>query len=369
VPINLWNELFAALHDDCRIIMIGDINQLPPVQGRSVLGFAMTYWPTFELTKIHRQAEGNPIIANAHNILNGRMIKPAPGKVDRVDMPASGSETLNKLVATVKLLHKNGQFDPLTDAIVVPQNKGMIGQLHINEKLVHYFNPPKYENGVLINKRTVIKTGMQDAIFAAGDKVMLLANDRELGLTNGMIGWVESIVPNGLYNGKFMAHDETIGGDEEPFELDAEDLQNFVDDFKEDEEDDENKRQASHIMSVRFSDEIVVPFSTAGAFRKVTHAYACTCHKMQGGEAPTVLILAHQSNSKMLSREWLYTAFTRARERVILLANDRGLMTSISNQRIKGRTLEEKTRSFMLLQDQKDVAIPDLPDPRKVEAA
>src|SRR6185437_11840132 len=92
-PIKLWNELFDAALPDCRFIMVGDINQLPPVQGRSVFGFAMTQWPTFELKEIWRQkiknadgtwttAEANPIVENAWAVLQGKFPKKYPAKFD-----------------------------------------------------------------------------------------------------------------------------------------------------------------------------------------------------------------------------------------------------------------------------------------------
>jgi hypothetical protein len=68
----------------------------------------------------------------------------------------------------------------------------------------------------------------------------------------------------------------------------------------------------------------------------------------------------------MLSREWLYTAITRAQERVILLCNHRGLTHAVNNQKIKGKTIAEKAKQFIALQDMKDTKLPDLPEPQEI---
>ncbi len=369
LPINLWNELKAAMIPKCRVIMIGDINQLPPVQGRSVLGFAMIKWPTYTLETIHRQAADNPIIANAHNILNG--LFPVKDKRKFAIMPLDGGsiKAFNQTIGVVQQLHKRGLFDPFRDALIVPQNKGALGQIVLNERLVHYFNPPtKSPEGAILNKRHVITAGYQHVTFAVGDKVMLLQNDRMRGLTNGMTGKVIDIAPNGRFSGAKSTHHV---GEKFSGTLDVDDMTDMVlDEELNQKEEDENQRQASHIMTVQFGetdDKREVTFSSAGQFKTVTIAYAFTCHKSQGGEYPTVIIMLHSANIRMLTREWLYTAVTRAQERVIILANDRGLAQAIYTQRIKGKTVQEKALQFLALQDKHDTKLPDLPEPLELE--
>lgn len=363
-PIPLWNQLLDALTDDCRIVLIGDINQLPPVQGRSVLGFAMLRWPTFTLEKIHRQAADNPIIANAHRILGGMFPKADPKRFAILTLNGGSIDTYNKTLAIVKKLHQQGHFDPYRDGFIVPQNVGTIGQTAFNEKLVHYFNPPRKEDGLLVNHRQVIIGATKAAAFAVGDKIMLLKNDRPRGLTNGMTGIVVEIAVNGNYRGREMAALQ----DSSKFDDDLA-LANLEDDLasahQEAPDEEEAKQQASHIVTVQFG-ETKVDFSSRGDFANIAHAYAFTCHKSQGGEYPNVIILCHSANIKMLSREWLYTAVTRAQERVILICNNRGLEQAINTQRIRGNTVEEKARSFLALQDQKDTNVPNLPEPMEI---
>ncbi len=364
VPVYLWNELIAALPKDCQIVLIGDINQLPPVQGRSVLGFAMLQWPTFALTKVHRTAEDNAIIQNAHRVLKGQYPK-ADGKTFFIqDMPGGSMDTLKVTIGIVQKLHKAGQFDPFIDGLIVPQNKSIIGQLELNTALVGYFNQVKYKEGVPLNPRTLIKAGYITCNYAVGDKVMLLNNERSLGLTNGMVGVVQEITINAKFKGDIMAttHNATFDDD---FELDALDAEfDAIQNDKGEEDEDARERQASHIMVVKFQNvDEPVDFSAAGAFNKLAHAYAFTCHKSQGGEYPTVVILLHSANLRMLTREWLYTALTRAKGKVILLCNRRGVIHALGTQRIKGNTFEEKAQSFINLMDKADTSLPTLPAP------
>lgn len=368
VPINLWNELYAALIPSCRVVIIGDINQLPPVQGRSVLGFAMINWPTYTLEKIHRQAADNPIIANAHKILQGMFPEKDKKKFALMQIDGGSIRAFNQTIGILQQLHKRGIFDPFRDALIVPQNKGSLGQVLLNERLVHYFNPPtKSETGAILNKRHVITAGYIHVTFAVGDKVMLLQNDRQRGLTNGMTGKVIDIAPNG----QFMGNKSTNTADEKfTGTLEVDELSDMLlDEDLADKDEDESQRQASHIMTVRFGDADAgreVSFSTAGQFKTVTIAYAFTCHKSQGGEYPTVVIMLHSANIRMLTREWLYTAVTRAQERVILLYNNRGLAQAVHTQRIKGKTVKEKAEQFLALQDKTDTRLPNLPKPEEV---
>lgn len=359
VPIHLWNELFAAAPDGARIILIGDINQLPPVSGRSVLGFAMINWPTFALEKIHRQAADNPVIANAHNVLQGKMPVPSGDKFAMMQLPDGSMGAKKQTLATIQYLHKNGIFDPMRDALIVPQNKSNIGQVELNMELVRYFNPPEK------SPRIIIKAGYIHVTYSIGDKVMLLANNNNLGLTNGQIGVVTDIVRNANYRGEAVA--ESV--DKFEGELDINDFDSVVDDIiiNDKEEENESERQASHIMKIRFQNyHDDVDFTTAGDFKKISHAYAFTCHKSQGGEYPVVVILLHSANHIMLSREWLYTAITRAKEKVILLHNRKGLITALHTQRIRGKTIAEKAQCFINLQDKNDTTLPNLPKPERI---
>lgn len=390
VSLDLWEQLLAALRSDCRIVIIGDINQLPPVHGKSILGFAMINWPTFELNKIHRQAENNPIIANAHRVLEGKF--PITDNQYFIHKTLDdGSRTASKqLYSGVIQLHKIGIFDEFRDAIIVPQNKTNLGQIELNERFVTYFNPTqKDQHGVITNPRTLIKTGKGTIALAVGDKVMLLENSAKLGLTNGMLGRVSAINRNGLFkDSDYSKMFDTLTSD--AFDIEAM-LKNVtgqeIDKQTAEEEKEKNERQASHSTEVTFlveymdtttnpdgsittsrkAKEVTTSFSTAGDYKNLAHAYAFTCHKSQGGEYHCVVIGMHSANSKLLCREWLYTAITRGQERVIIFANNRALAKALKTQRIKGVTIEEKAKEFLALQESlPDEKVPYLPKPKKI---
>jgi len=369
VQVWLWNNLVKATLPKTKVYQLGDINQLPPVNGKSVLGYAMQQWPTFELTKIHRQALDNPIIAGAHNILQGYIPDTHPNNFVMVNLPDDEHEAYTKVLKIIKTLHKQGSFDPFRDALIVPQNVGILGQEHLNDHFVSYFNPAKGE-------RIIISAAFKHIALAVNDKLMLTQNDNERGLTNGMIGRVIKIKPNELYSSvrdkiKFDPR-SAIDFNELMATLNsaefAQDVNNAFDKRNKDLEEGKNsdfaekaQRQASHIVTVRFEDQDV-EFRTVGSFNQLMHAYAATCHKCQGGEFPLVVIVCHTENDRMLYREWLYTAVTRAIDKVILLSNKRGLLNALSRQRIKGLSLEQKAKSFMDLQDKEDHLVPKWPD-------
>jgi ATP-dependent exoDNAse (exonuclease V) alpha subunit len=372
--IPLWEDLRAALSDDCRVYFIGDINQLPPVMGRSVMGFAMTKWPTFTLEKIHRQAEGSIIISNAHKILRGEMIKPDKDKFSILNVPDGSFDCFKQVRQIIRALHQKNIFDPLRDAFITPQNVGTLGQENLNQDLVLYFNPTKRDPaGGIINARVAIVAGMGHVSFAVGDKVMLTANQKDKTLTNGMTGVVLDIAPNPRFiaerssihmskpsEASFSFEDgEDLSAAVSMFDIPTEETASENDDDDADEStEDENQRQSSHTMIVRFPVAKFsendpgyrdVTFSTVGHFSSLKHAYAITCHKSQGGEYHTVVILVHASMSMGLNREWLYTAVTRAQERVIILCNNKGLAAAIRKQRITGKTVQEKAQQFLAL--------------------
>lgn len=187
---------------------------------------------------------------------------------------------------------------------------------------------------------------------------MVTQNDNDIGLTNGMIGVLESIIPNPKFKGEAIgemaaAHmSEDIDFNEEDFTSAMADMQMEV---SAEDAVPERERQASHILRVKFQNlDEAVEFSTAGGVNTLVHAYAITCHKSQGGEYPVVCILMHSANWRMLSREWFYTAWTRTQETVIVFYNPRGLQTALNKQIIVGQTLKEKAKKFIDLQASMD---------------
>ena len=407
VGIELWNNLFKALdksNPNLKIILIGDIHQLPAVIGKSILGYALAspLWQTNMLTNIHRQAMDNPIIANSHLIKDGREPraseslpllngKPQLRKFTTIDLgaltererelirsgnlPRSYYDSKNKpstaLANFVKLiakLYREGYYDPAMDQIIVPQNVGLLGQDMINQKLAPIFNSEA--------RRFAIRASYETKFLAVGDKVMFTKNDYELGILNGMTGYIKSIALNASYtdyrlllaeennraNGTssatshldFQVTDQSADFAEQAFN----DIDKLMAEKSDDAEQLTAELEASHVVTVEYqpigsegSETREISLSKVGQIRGLLLAYAITCHKAQGSEYRRVVVLAHSSNSMMLSREWLYTAVTRARENLILVYNNyqsRGLTSGLRRQVVKGNSLEEKAKNFSL---------------------
>ena len=369
--VALWNQLWEACEPGTRIIMVGDINQLPPVYGKSILGFTMQTWPTFELETIHRNA--GLIVRNAARTLAGNpgfeQIKAgapvtynraAPDEIFQViQLPKRADQAYEFARKALMVLARDGLFNYRDDIFIVPENAREHGRESFNEDLGAYFNK---------NKRISIHTGTKPVLYAVGDKVMLIKNLNDKGLTNGMIGWVKEININGAYINKgnqFNPHGST---DKLNSDFSMEDLikKATIEAKQEKNEAELGQRQASHIVTVRFEDRVEHAFKSSNDYTMLTHSYAITCHKSQGAEYPTVVILCHHFSSILLSREWLYTAITRAKTKVFLLCSDRGLDAALSTQRISGNTLEEKIKSFVVSDDTKDVNVPVIPDAQPV---
>lgn len=362
LPVPLWKQLYDACRHDTRIFFIGDIQQLPPPVGRSTLGFAMNTWQTAGLETVHRTNE-DAIILNAHRILRG--IEPVnSGRIlVKRKIDEGSSLAFGQIIATIQKLAEQGSFDPEKDVIISGQNVGPLGQIELNKSLLSIFNPVRYsEAGLPLNKRYLIRSGKFVYSFAVGDKVMLTANIRSMNLTNGQMGWIERIEQNFQYSS---------------FEINLDGLSDISLDglsraeSSNEKEEDASERQASHKVTIRFFSGERITFQTAGDLAGIIHAYAVTCHKMQGSEARKVVVILHSCQARMLDREWLYTAVTRAQEGVLILYNNRGMKKALRKQTIKGDTIEQKKQSFIKLikeqQDNKGNGLPYIPESEPYE--
>lgn len=374
--VDLWHEVYAAMKPGCRIIMIGDINQLPPVHGRSVFGYAMCQWPAWELTHVHRQqGVNNPIVDNAWRILNGRMPQ-SEGRFQMVPLKGDAALANRKVRAMIPKMQEMGVYDPIRDCIITPINgedgsRGFqLGQIPLNREFALIFNPQSS------HQRFIIDGGRERKQFAVGDKVMATKNDWETGITNGMTGVIVDISVNGGYSGEnrlFGPIEEVNAylaetGEAEHVEFSLDDLSESMEAIDEGNKNKREKRDrgpSSHIVTVRFGDGehgFEVPFASLSEVGSLMMAYVVTCHKMQGGESPTVIVICHDAHRAMLYREWLYTAVTRASEKCILLYSETALKAALNKQKMPGSTLKQKVLAFNALQEtgsmMKPVSIP-----------
>jgi hypothetical protein len=384
--LELWHQLWAATKSTTRIIMIGDINQLPPTHGKSILGFALGSWPTWELTHVHRQqGANNSIVDNAHRILKGlRPVSDSPTplslKSDKemlatlnymvkddswrfivVEVPEEHRMAALRIRQVMQLV-QGKLYEPNRDVIITPTNGfeqtapgWSLGQEPLNQELVVKLNSA--------NPRYLIDAGREKQNFAEGDKVMATVNDYEAGITNGMTGIVKSIAENGAYIGDtrrwglISEVNEYLSGlvdeDDDDIEFSLEEMvsdsQAGMEELKKKEKRDQGP--ASHIVEVEFGEgdhAFTINFDSKSKVASLMLAYAATCHKMQGGECPIVFGIVHQAHTR-LTREWYYTCVTRASQRCVVFTTRMGTGKAIGNMAIKGANLKAKIASFMEL--------------------
>jgi exodeoxyribonuclease V alpha subunit len=348
ISTSLHQEVIDAAPADCQFIYLGDIQQLPPVFGSAILGYKLLELPVVELTEVYRQAFDSPIIKLAHRILSGIPI-PAnelkewnvPGKLKihpwqkRI---SADSATLTLAKLFVNLLDK-GEYNPETDAILIPFNKAC-GTLelnrHIANKLAKQNERPVWE----------IIHGFKKSYYSIGDKVLY---DREDAT-------VQNIYTNPEYSGAQPQAESTFLDYWGHKKREAHEIQagpNDDIDFLLRQvavptgDDDEKTRAASHIIELYlFDSDRTIRIKQAGELNNLILGYALTVHKSQGSEWEKVFLCLHQSHAVMLQRELLYTAVTRAKKELVVICEDDTFVKGIESQRIKGNTLEEKAEFF-----------------------
>lgn len=347
-------ELFRELTDaitnpSAQYIFLGDINQLPPVFGDAILIHKMLELPIVELTEVYRQALDSPIITLATQIKEGKQqtFKEtthfySPNKDSKVTIHPwkkrlhSDNAVLvfgNFITAAID----TGAYDPEEDIILCPYNEAF-GCKEINKNIANH----------LARKRGAdtyeIIAGFIAHYYSEGDRILY---DKEDAI-------VTKIEKNPDYFGRaYQSHSKTLnywgidtvarpleGGDMDIDELLA--GMSFDGDDSE-----ERKRAASHIMTVKLlNSDREVRITTASQFNTCLLAYALTVHKSQGSEWRKVFLVLHQSHNKMISRELLYTAVTRAREELYVICEPEHFASGVAAQRIKGTTLAEKIEWF-----------------------
>jgi len=355
VGLDLWEYLYDALPYDVQIIFVGDINQLPPVFGPSILNYALTKLPVVELKEVYRQAEGSPIINNAHRILKGEKLvdgSNAQGKFQLItgkqDTKIGQAKTAAALANMFKQFYDNDLYNPEEDMILSPWNKQELGTDAINT-IISEFLSIKHQKLVY-----EVIAGFHKLYLAEGDKVIINKRD----------ALIVSIERNPAYVGKEPAmagHDLSRYGvrrmsaenahllDELSLddEIDSIDYSNFsLEDMEETAM--ERKMQASHKVMVAYDDGYTDTITAAGDLAPSVFqlGYAMTVHKSQGSEWRRVFIIFHPDHLISLNREMLYTAITRAREEVYLIAKRYVVDKAVDVQKVKGNTLEDKIALF-----------------------
>jgi exodeoxyribonuclease V alpha subunit len=278
----LAHHVLRAVPDHGRLILVGDVDQLPSVGPGRVLAdlIRSEAVEVVRLTEIFRQAERSLIVVNAHRVNQGMMpvLESVDSDGDFFFLERKEPEEILDTIAHLVSRRIPGKFglDPLEQIqVLTPTNRGPLGTESLNAVLRELLNP----EGAM-----VIRGGRS---LRVGDKVMQVRNNYELEVYNGDIGRVRAI----------------------------------------DEED--------QIATVSFdSREVAYDF---GSIDELVLAYACTIHKSQGSEYPCVVIPLHSTHYVMLQRNLLYTALTRAKRLAILVGEERALRIAVGNRRVRPR--------------------------------
>ena len=348
LDLDLWSKLFSALRRNTQIIFLGDINQLQPVFGASILNYALTQIPVVELTEVYRQKEGSLILDNAHNILSGKSLKEGDEfKIVRGgDKQFSQEKLSTSLALTLNKWFEMGEYDPEQDIILSPFNKQALGTDNMNKWISQYLGQKR--EAMVYH----VIAGITQLYLAVGDKVFY----------NKRVGVIKTINKNAEYQGKApqipskdlnrfgtYIHNGNRSEEEEAEDFHLAGYENLdLEKMAEENSKEELVRQASHIVTLSMEDDEEETLSAVGDFnqQKFSLGYCLTVHKAQGCEWRHVYIILHKDHSIMAYRELLYTAVTRASQKVVLIAKDFMLEKAIATQRIKGNTLKDKIEYF-----------------------
>lgn len=293
VDISLMNSLLKAIAAGTRLILVGDVNQLPSVGAGSVLKDIIESHAcnVVMLTKIFRQASTSDIIVNAHKINRGEEVILDNKSMDFFFLKRYEADVIINVVLQLikQKLPKFVDATPYDIQVLTPMRKGLLGVERLNGILQQYMNPP--EKG----KR---EKEVGQTLFREGDKVMQTRNNYQLeweikskyGLT------IEK--GTGIFNGDMGIIRE-------------------INDYTE-------------MVTVEFDEGRMVdyPFKLLD---ELELAYAITIHKSQGSEYPAVVIPLLSGPAMLMNRNLLYTAVTRAKKCVTLVGNEVTFAQMIQN--------------------------------------
>ncbi|PAB59374.1 SF1B family DNA helicase RecD2 [Anaeromicrobium sediminis] len=308
VDIRLMHGLMKSLTLGTRLILVGDVDQLPSVGPGNVLRdiIESKLIKVVELNEIFRQAEESMIVVNAHKINKGEYPKLNKKEKDFFFMSRKKQEDIVKIIKELckERLPNFAKCDPIKDIqVLTPMKKGTVGMYNLNNTLQSVLNPKAPYK---------IEKEMKDKIFRVGDKIMQMKNNYNLKWKNKNSD-EEGV---GVFNGDFGYID-------------------FID----------NEEKEVHII---FDEEKIVKYDFS-QLDEIELAYAITIHKSQGSEFPIVIMPISFGPPMLLTRNLLYTGVTRAKELVVMVGVEAGLKNMVDNHRIRKRNsgLLNKLRKFV----------------------
>ncbi len=270
----LMYQLLRAIPSHAKLLLIGDVHQLPSIGPGSVLKDIIDSKaiPTTYLNAIFRQAKGSHIVLNAHRINEGKMPFTLPSeKSDFHFVEAKEPDDVRRTILDLvtNKIPKEHRFDPKKDIqVLVPMRKGLCGIELLNRDLQQALTPQH-----------------SGSHFRIGDKVMQLRNNYSKDVYNGDIGYVLR-----------------IEGEE---------------------------------ITIQMDDKEVVYESSE--LDELTLAYAVSIHKYQGSECPCVVLPVHTTHFKLLTKNLLYTGVTRGKKLVYLVGTKKALAIAVHNEEVMHR--------------------------------
>ena len=295
IDITLMNALLKSIKVGTRLIIVGDVDQLPSVGAGNVLNdfIESGFTKVVRLKEIFRQGKESMIVVNAHKINKGEMPKLNEKGTDfffiRNDIQEGILNTIIDLINT-RLPRFNSNWDKLKSIqVLVPMKKGVLGVTNLNERIQNVLNPKApYKK----------EKEFRSMVFREGDKVMQIKNNYSLKWTR--IAGKGDHEGLGVFNGD-MGFIESIDLEEKKLSIIFDDERRVIYDFI-------------------YLDELDL-------------AYAITIHKSQGSEFPVVIIPAYMGAPLLMNRNLLYTGITRAKEMVVVVGIPKALKYMVDNTR------------------------------------
>jgi exodeoxyribonuclease V alpha subunit len=287
VDLLLMYNLLKALPVGCRLIMVGDVDQLPAVGAGNVLRDLISSGtiPCFRLGHIFRQARESMIIVNAHRVNQGEMPYLNLKNKDFFFIHEEDPENVAQMIVQLcrERLPNYGPYDPLLDLqVLTPMRKTAAGVDRLNLLLQQALNPAAREK---------VETTTKGTVYRLGDKVMQIRNNYQKEVFNGDIGLITAI----------------------------------------------DREEAELVVTFR---DLLMPRPVVYDFTELDElvlSYAVSVHKSQGSEYPVIIMPVLTQHYMLLQRNLLYTGITRARKLAVLVGSKKALAIAVRNNRAEER--------------------------------
>ncbi|HOV78816.1 MAG TPA: ATP-dependent RecD-like DNA helicase [Bacillota bacterium] len=293
--VSMAKMLFDAVGEDTRVLLVGDADQLPSVEPGNVLADLLAAGvPAVRLEKVFRQASQSQIVTGAHAINKGKVFYPDHGRGDFYFIEKSEPEEITRTIVgcVMRFLKLGYSLDDIQ--VLSPMKNGPVGTITLNRMLQERLNPSSKAGGREIT--------CGDAVFRVGDRVICVRNNYEkgeYGVFNGETGIISRVIEN------------------------------------------ENGEAAG--ITVYFEHQGDVEFGKS-ELHNLELAYAITAHKSQGSEFKAVVIPLTTSHYIMLNRKLIYTAVSRAKEKVVLVGTKKAYWIAVRNNKLSARNTKLRDR-------------------------